>query len=131
MSFDPENIPLIPTDWFSTDVSYAGRGRAEFHDPAGAVEGEARVRVEEGGASRIELAVERVVSEQPLRMGLMELFSSQKPVERGGTIGLSGGGEPPNPCTKLTVAAPQGEFSAAGDPFYSQVSSSLRAIRGV
>src|SRR5919107_894527 len=119
MSFDPENIPLVPSDWFTSDVSYEGRGRAEFHDPAGAVEGEARVRVEEGGAARIELAVERVVSELPLKMGLMELFSSLKPVEVGGTIMLSGGGEPPNTCTKLMVATPQGEFSAAGDLFYS------------
>lgn len=118
MPFDPENIPLIPSDWFSTDVSYEGRGRAEFHDPPGAVEGEARVRVEESGASRIELAVERIESGQPLKMGLRELFSSQKPVEEGGTIRLSGGGEPPNTCTKLTVTTPRGEFSAAGDLVY-------------
>ncbi len=119
MPFDPEDISLVPSDWFSTDVSYEGRGRAEFHGPPGTVEGEARIRIEESGASRIELAVERVVSERPLRLGLMEFFSGQKPVEGSGAIMLSGGGEPPNPCTKVTVTTPQGEFSATGDLGYS------------
>lgn len=120
MSLDPENIPLVPNDWFSTGISYEGRGRAEFHDPPGAVEGTTHIKIDESATLSIELRIEQVMSERPLRMGLMELFSSQKPVERGGTIMLSGGGEPPNPCTKLTVATSQGEFSADGDLFYSQ-----------
>jgi len=118
MSFDPENILLIPNDWFSTDISYEGRGRAEFHDPPGTVEGAARIRIDESGTLSVELNIERVMSEQPLLMGLIQLFSGQKPVEVNGSIGI-GGGEPPNTCTKLTVTTPQGEFSATEDLHYS------------
>ena len=39
MIFDPENIPLVPNDWFKTQVNYEGRGRAEFHDPSVTIEG--------------------------------------------------------------------------------------------
>jgi hypothetical protein len=59
------------------------------------------------------------MSEQLLRLGLIQLFSGQKPVEFSGGVGISGGGEPPNPCTKLTVKTDQGEFSTSGDPHYS------------
>lgn len=111
MSFDPENILLVPSDWFSTDISYEGRGRAEFHDPPGTVEGAARIRIDESGTLSVELNIERVMSAQPLLMGLIQLFSGQKPVEVNGSIGI--GGEPPNTCTKLTVTTPQGEFSAS------------------
>lgn len=113
MDFDPENIPLVPNDWFSTRIVYEGRGRAEFLDPSGAIEGPTRVQINEDGTSDIEMDVESVVTEQPLRMGLMELFSSQKPVEVSGGIMLTGGGELPNPCIKLSVITPQGEFSAS------------------
>jgi hypothetical protein len=41
----------------------------------------------------------------------MQLFSSQKPTKGSGWIGISGGGEPPNTCTKLSVTTPHGEFS--------------------
>lgn len=116
---DPENILLVSNDWFSTDISYEGRGRAEFHDPPGAVEGAASIRIDESGTLSVELNIERVISEQPLLMGLMQLFSGQKPVKVNGAIGIGGGGEPPNTCTKLTVTTPQGEFSATEALHYS------------
>jgi len=46
MNFDPENIPLVPNDWFKTQVNYEGRGRAEFRDPSGAIEGSTQMRTE-------------------------------------------------------------------------------------
>jgi hypothetical protein len=112
MTFDPENIPLNLNDWFSTQVVYEGRGRAEFLDPSGAVEGPARVQINEDGTSSIELDIESIESEEPLPLGLMQLFSSQKPTKGSNWIGISGGGEPPNTCTSLTVTTPNGEFSA-------------------
>jgi hypothetical protein len=112
MTFDPENIPLTLSAWFSTQVVYEGRGRAEFLDPSGAVEGPARVQINEDGTSSIELKVESIESEEPLPLGLRQLFSSQKPIEVNGRIMLTGGGELPNSCTKLSVATSYGEFSA-------------------
>jgi hypothetical protein len=119
MSFNPEDIPLIPNDWFSTGISYEGLGRAEFQDPPAAVEGAARVSPDESGSLSVELRVKRVESEQPFRMGLIQLFSGQVPIEFSGGVGIGGGGEPPNPCTKLTVTTDQGVFTAPRDHHYS------------
>ena len=112
MTFDPENIPLTLNDWFSTQVVYEGHGRAEFLDPSGAVEGPARIQINEDGTSSIELDVESIESEEPLPLGLMQFFSGPKPTKGHGWIGISGGGEPPHTCTKLSVVTPHGEFSA-------------------
>jgi hypothetical protein len=112
MVFDPENIPLTLNNWFSTEIVYEGRGRAVFLDPPGIIEGPARVQINENGSSNIELNVESVKIDEPLRLGLLQFFSSQKPVEGSGWVGISGGGEPLNTCTKLSVTTQQGEFSA-------------------
>ncbi|HMG73659.1 MAG TPA: hypothetical protein VK582_09165 [Pyrinomonadaceae bacterium] len=109
--------------WFSTKVSYNGQGCAEFQDPAGMVKGHASVSFDEFGQSRIEMTIEEIVTEQPLRMGLMELFSGSKPVktEQGWSLPI-GGLE--NRCTRLTVTTDEGRFSTLQSPHYGY---SLRA----
>jgi hypothetical protein len=114
MTFDPENIPLTLNDWFSTEVVYEGRGRAEFLDPSGVAEGPARVQINENGSSSIKLNVETVEADEALRLGVLQFFSGQKPVEGSGWVGIGGGGgEATNTCTRLMVTTPQGVFSAA------------------
>src|SRR5882762_8719316 len=108
MIFDPENIPIALNDWFSTRIEYEGRGRAEFLDPHGAMEGRTRVEINENGTSKIEMAIEGMDEEWPLP--LMQRISGQKPLETGGAIPFTGG--PSNPCTRLSISTPQGEFSA-------------------
>src|SRR6266404_754482 len=98
--------------WFSTTMSYDGEGCAEFHDPAGRVKGPAHVRFDEFGQSRIEMTIDEVITEQPLQMGLMELFSGSKPVKSEQGLSLPIGGLQ-NACTKLTVSSDKGEFSAS------------------
>jgi hypothetical protein len=39
MNFDPNDISITPNEWFRPNVVYEGRGRAEFEDPGGSVEG--------------------------------------------------------------------------------------------
>jgi hypothetical protein len=109
--------------WFSTKVSYDGQGCAEFQDPAGIVKGPASVSFDEFGQSRIEMTIAEIVTEQPLRMGLMELFSGSKPVktEQGWSLPI-GGLE--NRCTRLTVTTDEGRFSTLQSPHYGY---SLRA----
>lgn len=85
MNFDPEIIPLVPNDWFKTQLNYEGRGRAEFRDPPGAIEGSTQIKTSESGTLSVEMDIERIESEHPLRLGLMELFSAQKPIEGSGT----------------------------------------------
>jgi len=120
MNFNPENIPLVPNDWFKTQVNYEGRGRAEFRDPSGAIEGSTQIKTNENGTLSVEMDIERIGSEYPLRLGLMELFSAQKPIERSGAISIGGGGQQ-NRCVKLSVTTPQGQFSATDDIHYGHI----------
>jgi hypothetical protein len=122
MNFDPENIPLVPNDWFKTQVNYEGRGRAEFRDPSGAIEGSTQIKTNENGTLSVEMDIERIESKYPLRLGLMELFSAQKPIERSGAISIGGGGQQ-NRCVKLSVTTPQGQFSATDDIHYGHIIS--------
>ena len=63
MNFDPENIPLVPNDWFKTQVNYEGHGRAEFRDPSGAIEGLTQIKASENGTLSVEMDIERIESE--------------------------------------------------------------------
>ena len=122
MNFDPENIPLVPNDWFKTQVNYEGRGRAEFRDPSGAIEGSTQIKTSESGTLSVEMDIERIESEYTLRLGLMELLSGQKPIEGSGRISIGGGGQQ-NRCVKLSVTTPQGQFSATDDIHYGHIIS--------
>lgn len=117
MNFDPENIPLVPNDWFKTLINYEGPGRAEFRDLSGAIEGPTQIKTSESGALTVEMDIERIESKHPLRLGLMEFLSAQKPIERSGGISIGGGGQQ-NRCVKLSVTTPQGQFSATEDIHY-------------
>lgn len=110
MNFDPENIPLTPSSWFSDKVAYQGRARAEFRDPPGAIEGYGYVRFSAYGKPSIELKVERFESAEPLPLGLLQLLSGQKAVTGDGVVMISGDGVTRNPCTRLSVTTPHGEF---------------------
>src|ERR1044072_7434272 len=117
MNFDPENIPLVPNDWFKTQVHYEGRGRAQFRDPSGAIEGTTQIKTSESGTLSVEMDIERIESEHPLSLGLMELLSAQKPTAGSGIISLGGGGQQ-NRCIKLSVTTRHGRFSATEGMHY-------------
>src|SRR5215212_1721851 len=110
MNFDQENIPLTPSSWFSDKVAYEGRARAEFRDPPGTVEGHGHVRFDTYGKPSVELDVERFESAEPLPFGLLQLLSGRKAVTGKGVIMISGDGGERNPCTKVSVTTPHGEF---------------------
>lgn len=112
MNFDPYNVQLPPASWFTTQFEFDGRGRAEFLDPVGTVEGPVHVHFDEFGESSIEMTVENIETEQPLRMGLMELFSGSKPVRTAEGLSLGIGGKD-NTCARLVISSPEGELTAA------------------
>lgn len=118
MNFDPENIPIVLSDWFSPRINYEGLGRAEFLDPPGAIEGSTQIKTSESGTLSVEMDIERIESEHPLQLGLMQLFSAQKPIEGSGGIMIGGGGQQ-NRCIKLSVTTPQGQFSATDGIHYA------------
>lgn len=103
-------------NWFSTVIEYQGYGRAEFLDPHGVVEGPTTIRFDEFGESTVEMTVENMKVKQPLRFGLMQLFSGER--DAGDSLTL-GSNMHSNPCVKLSVQTSGGEFSATRDLHYS------------
>lgn len=103
-------------DWFLSPVEYQGRGRAEFLDPNGSVEGATTAHFDEHGSRQITMAVDpaAIQADPPLKTGLlMELISGARIVEAGKvSVGLGG---KRNPCTKLEIRTPEGVFSAIKD----------------
>lgn len=114
MSFDPSKFMPSPSNWFSTNIEYEGWGRAEFADPEGSVEGPAQVSFDELGRASIEMHpdLRTLRADRPLRFGLTEFLSGERPREHEGTAILSMTFESQNPCTKLEVATSQGRFSS-------------------
>lgn len=114
MTFDPFNIPLTPSQWFSTIAEYDGQGTAELEDPKGVIFGTAKVRHDEFGESGVEFRVERAESERKLKFGLMELLSGRNPVKENGhwTLPL---GFMENPCPKLIIETSIGKYVAEGN----------------
>jgi hypothetical protein len=119
MTFDPNNISLTPNDWFCQNIVYEGRGRAEFKEPNGFVEGPAVVRFDEYGESSAEMTVEKLSTDQPLQFGSMEFFSGDKPIKEDGVVSLPLTFNT-NRCTKLAVITPAGEFSSTEGIHYGQ-----------
>ena len=118
MSFDPENILLTPSNWFLDKVAYEGRARAELRDPPGTVEGHGHVRFDTYGKPSVELDVEKFESAEPLPFGLMQLLSGRKAVTGKGVVMISGDGGERNPCTKVSVTTPHGEFLITEGIYY-------------
>ena len=119
MNFDPSDISITPNQWFRPNVVYEGRGRAEFDDPSGSVEGPVVVRFNEYGQSSVQMTVETITSDRELRFGSMEFFSGEKPVSEDRVVSLPLTFKS-NPCKKLTVETSEGEFSSTDGIYYGR-----------
>ena len=62
------------------------RAARSFAIPLVRLKGLTQIKTSESGTLSVEMDIERIESEYPLRLGLMELFSAQKPIERSGAI---------------------------------------------
>jgi hypothetical protein len=49
MNFDIDKFSPSPNNWFEANIEYNGRGRAEFLDPKGTIEGNAKINFDEFG----------------------------------------------------------------------------------
>ena len=112
MSINTEQLTPTASNWFSTDIMYEGLGRAEFSDPPGIIEGQAKVKFDEFGQSTIELLVERFLPEQQHPLDLFGFLNGLNPSSRHGFIGGY-----VNPCTRFSVSTPEGVFSATNSIF--------------
>lgn len=113
MGVDSKDYNVVPParDWLATVIEYEGRGRAEFSDPVGVLEGQVKVRFDEFGDSSIEMEVDSIgTDELHPGFGLIGFLSG---ISARGFRGGSG-----NPCGRLTVTAEQGVFSSWENIFY-------------
>ena len=125
MNVDLNDISITPNEWFHSNVVYEGRGRAEFEDPGGSVEGPVVVRFDEYGESNVQMTVEKVTSDRKLRFGSNEFFSGEEPVTGEDPITKDRIVSLPitfksNPCKKLTVETEEGEFSSTEGIYYGR-----------
>lgn len=123
---DPFGIELTPQQWFNTNVSYIGMGRAEFLSPQGVCTGPATIQFDEFGESTIEMEVGHIDTAENLHFGDMQFFSGQTPRRERNSISIGLGSFDDNPCAQLTVTTTDGIFSAIGDVSYAYLGRRLR-----
>ena len=58
MEFDSNEFIPTPNNWFQANIEYEGRGRAEFSDPTGAIEGHVKIKFDEFWKKEIIMDVE-------------------------------------------------------------------------
>lgn len=119
MNFNPNDISISPNEWFRPNVVYEGRGRAEFEDPGGTVEGPVVVSFNEYGQSTVQMTVETLASDRELQFGSMEFFSGEKPVSEDRVVSLPLTFKS-NPCKKLTVETAEGKFLSTEGIYYGR-----------
>jgi hypothetical protein len=96
--------------WFRDELVYEGRGRAEFLDPHGVVEGPTVVKFDEQGNASAELVFSDLAAAHAMKFGLWEFFS-RGGSSTSGSVSLLQDVES-NPCNSLTVTCSGGIFSA-------------------
>jgi len=101
MPFNIEEVTPKENRWFTCNVQYEGKGRADFADDRGAAVGNVKMLFDEFGGSKIRMEVqqiERPESAQNSDFGLHELTASGRyPEPDGGIIFAHGLGQMSNP----------------------------------
>lgn len=104
--------------WFESSPAYVGRGRAEFTNPKGFIEGPATAHFSDSGEAQVELVVDSFHAERALRGGSWEFFHDGTLTEKNGTWSLGFGFED-NPCERLVIQDRNGTFEASGTILHS------------
>ena len=105
--------------WFSTECSYKGRGKAEFSDIKGVIEGDVDVVFREDGSVTVRMKTEELKTDVNLDFGMFQ-FLTGRPTQNysDGTAGFGfGGGQ--NTCINISVSTPEGIFSSSKGIVYS------------
>ncbi len=108
----PKDFVPRPSEWFSPELEYAGRCRAEFAAPCGSIEGPATVAVDGTGRVGVRMLPEAgsLDTGGPTPYG-MEGFLGGEGYAREVSPGWTRiDPEARNPCTKLEVVTPRGVF---------------------
>ena len=96
MEFDSNQFAPTPNNWFRANIEYEGRGRAEFLDPKGTVEGSVKIKLDEFGNNEITMDVESANSEH---VSVLRLVHQ-------------------NTCSSLEVIIGEARFYSISDIYY-------------
>jgi hypothetical protein len=121
MALDPGMIVHTVNRWLDTRLRYEGRGRAEFANPKGAVEGPAIVSFGPNGEGTVVINTERVDSPDPAAFSLRASPSQPQDYAMHGGF---------NPCVSVIVETEAGRFTAADRIIHDGISD-LLACRSV
>ncbi len=116
MTLDFDSFTPQRNNWFSTKIQYSGRGRAEFSQPRGWVEGKVKIHFNEIGSSSIEMKVDsyfvedRVDTQFADNDNYLWLVNGRKPY-LDAPFTFHFGGTPDNTCIKLAIQTKEGTFS--------------------
>jgi hypothetical protein len=117
-TFNPGNIPLQPSNWFTETITYAGWGQAEFESPKGVIEWPATVHFAELSRPAVDMVIDHFECEHTLRLGLTEFLSGATPVQSGDHWGL-GIGLDQNTCHSIMIRTDEGILAASGTIHFS------------
>lgn len=129
MTFNYREYISTPSEWFTSKLVYEGRGKAEFLNPKGRIEGPAIININESGEVSVEIIVEEYDADESLEMGLDQLLLGGR-VSNIGEIKIMGDGLGRNICTSLTVYTQNGIFSALDTNIYFGFTLGSNRLRG-
>jgi hypothetical protein len=109
-----------PNPWFSSEIVYDGWGVATFEKPAGTIEGNTKVIVDETGNLDIVMEYEKLDTEITIYgIGKFRFLKFlQANLGKEDFIGIGVGNI--NPCSSLTVQTDNGTFVVEGKIHYSE-----------
>lgn len=129
MTFNYREYIPTPSEWFRSNLVYEGRGKAEFLNPKGRIEGPTIITVNVSGEVSVEIIVEEYDADESLEMGLDQLLLAEK-VTNIGEIMIMDAGSRRNMCTSLTVDTQNGIFSALDTNIYFGFTLGSNRLRG-
>lgn len=116
----PKDFVPRPSEWFSPELEYAGRCRAEFAAPRGSIEGPATVSVDGAGRVGVRMLPEAgsLATGSPSPYGMEGFLGGEGYAreERPGWTRIDP--EARNPCAGLEVVTPWGVFVTDDVPYY-------------
>lgn len=110
-----EKYSPILNPWFSSELIYAGWGKASFENPIGTVEGKTKINVNDLGDLKIEMEYERLETKEPISSNsetfrILKFLHQYSGKNDRVVIGIGDGNK--NPCSKLIVETGDGVFTS-------------------
>jgi hypothetical protein len=122
VTFDPSSYLPEPNEWLGIPTEHRGRAKLRFRDPAGSVEGDAKLSVDETGEVRIEVKLDPATLDVESSTGeglLPFIWPSRSKVVDGRRVTIRSFGDELNPCSRLEIETHEGLLATEDVDDYS------------